>query len=175
MRYIGRVAPELPCLRTQEGQLRSGQTVHLCCSTRIAASEVSLHERCAEVRTRVSAGSAPSTRPSSRTRTCGLLLRRSSRPPLLPACSQIGGSDSLPGSDRCSPWFTARSGTQRAQRLVHSPARARRCETSAPSLSSCGPPPWAASFLALNNLTHSPAAQARCTWPSVQDTPAAAW
>src|SRR5262249_54148807 len=45
----------------------------------------------------------------------GRLLRRSSRLPPLPAWSQVGDRVSLPGSDRCSPRLTARSGTQRAR------------------------------------------------------------
>src|SRR5262249_31706598 len=45
-----------------------------------------------------------------------LLLRRPSRSPPLPAQSQVGGRISLSVSDRCSPRFTARSGTQRARR-----------------------------------------------------------
>lgn len=44
-----------------------------------------------------------------------LLLRRSFRPPALPARSQVGARLSLADSDRCSPRFTASSGTQRAR------------------------------------------------------------
>jgi hypothetical protein len=51
----------------------------------------------------------------SRIRTCGLLLRRSSQAVRQPARTQVGSRVSLSESDRYSPWFTAPSGTRRAQ------------------------------------------------------------
>jgi hypothetical protein len=46
--------------------------------------------------------------------------------PPLPASVQVGDQISLPGSDRCSPWFTVPTGTQRARRTI-SPHRYPSC------------------------------------------------
>ena len=55
------------------------------------------------------------------------------------------------------------------------PGATRRPATSPASRSSWGPPKSAASFLALNRRTHSPAAHAMYSWRAVQRAPAASW
>jgi hypothetical protein len=63
----------------------------------------------------ITSGQMPFCAPS-RIRTCDLLLRSSSAAPVQPARCQVSGHVGVPMSDRDSPLFPPRSGTQRARR-----------------------------------------------------------